>query len=557
MRVPILGLSVGAAPGGANGGAPEQGGGASSNTPSPPANSGLVRSAASLGFGLQDVGSRETQSVLLTNAGSTPLALQGLPSVQGAVFSASTNCAQSLAAGASCALSVEFAPAAPLPATGEVRWAYSTEHPELTVSLSGTGRAVVNVTSVSPSTLVNVGGTTVTVTGAGFSDGSKPLVKVGTTTVAESDVTVLSDTQLTFRMPVLASGTYSVTVTSSKGSSRTLDDALQVAAAIGGTLTTLRDSQGRGTLPSSFGNCSSRMGAVGYGQKSFLVPCITSNWGGNLYAAVWTGSGFSYRTIYRYSSMANSGVAGVFQDPRGFVVMGAGNYNMTSSFRIRTVSTASENQTGALSEFVHTSMGGTSGSVVAVVPDPTVTGGYFGVLRTTAAGDKTLLKFVVNAAGVISNVSAIGSRGASDPLAPVMGTAVIGRDGRVYVGSSMFSNSAQPILAIDPQTGAITTAFPGVYDGYNLTLGLAKDLAGNLYVGTNAGAIYRSSWNGSGYDPLQVTAGALGVSAVVDGPLGVNRLSASSMLIQTDWGNELGLVMGGTGGAYGFYRILN
>ena len=86
--------------------------------------------------------------------------------------------------------------------------------------------AVPMVTSLSPASGTVAGGTTVTVTGSGFYDGTSASAVTGVTAggVAGTSVTVASDTSLTFVTPVRAgadrtAGPGAVVVTTSGGAS--------------------------------------------------------------------------------------------------------------------------------------------------------------------------------------------------------------------------------------------------------------------------------------------------------------------------------------------------
>ena len=98
----------------------------------------LSASPSSESFGNQNVGSTSSaQTVTVTNPGTTAASMSSI-GVTGP-FSESNNCGTSLAAGASCAVSVSFAPTAAGSATGTLSVNSSAPGSPLTVALSGTG----------------------------------------------------------------------------------------------------------------------------------------------------------------------------------------------------------------------------------------------------------------------------------------------------------------------------------------------------------------------------------------------------------------------------------
>ncbi len=98
-------------------------------------------SASALDLGSSYVGDTASASVVLSNIGTAELVFS-LPTVQGAGFGLSTNCASPLAPGASCATQVTFTPGSSGPATGSVSFGTAGS-----VSLSGTGLASLTVAS--------------------------------------------------------------------------------------------------------------------------------------------------------------------------------------------------------------------------------------------------------------------------------------------------------------------------------------------------------------------------------------------------------------------------
>ena len=98
----------------------------------------LSASPASLSFGSAAVGSTSAaQTVTVTNTGSAAAAVSSVSA--GAPFAETNNCGSSIAAGASCTVSVTFKPAAAGSASANLTVASNATNPSLTVALSGTG----------------------------------------------------------------------------------------------------------------------------------------------------------------------------------------------------------------------------------------------------------------------------------------------------------------------------------------------------------------------------------------------------------------------------------
>lgn len=116
----------------------------------------LSLSAGSLAFGSQPVGTSATaQTVTLSNNGSSTLSLTSI-AVTGTDpgdFPETNTCGSSLAAGAPCAVSVTFKPAATGSRTAQLSISFSGSGSPQTVGLSGTGTATAPVASFSPTSL--------------------------------------------------------------------------------------------------------------------------------------------------------------------------------------------------------------------------------------------------------------------------------------------------------------------------------------------------------------------------------------------------------------------
>jgi hypothetical protein len=102
-----------------------------------PAGSPLTASPSSLSFGSTAVGGTSTSTVTVSNPGSAAASMSSV-GVTGP-FSETNNCGTSLAAGASCTVSVTFAPTAAGSASGTLSVNSSAPGSPLTVALSGTG----------------------------------------------------------------------------------------------------------------------------------------------------------------------------------------------------------------------------------------------------------------------------------------------------------------------------------------------------------------------------------------------------------------------------------
>ncbi|HEV2342868.1 MAG TPA: discoidin domain-containing protein [Actinocrinis sp.] len=102
--------------------------------------SALTASPSSLSFGNVNVGSTSgAQTVTVANPGGTAATISSVSA--GAPFTQTNTCGSSLAAGASCTVSVQFAPTAGGAASGTLSVASNAPGSPLTVTLSGTGVA--------------------------------------------------------------------------------------------------------------------------------------------------------------------------------------------------------------------------------------------------------------------------------------------------------------------------------------------------------------------------------------------------------------------------------
>jgi hypothetical protein len=98
----------------------------------------LSASPASLSFGSQAVGlASAARAVTVTNTGTATASLSSISA--SAPFAEANTCGSSLAAGASCTVSVTFTPTAGGAASGNLTVVSNATNPSLTVGLSGTG----------------------------------------------------------------------------------------------------------------------------------------------------------------------------------------------------------------------------------------------------------------------------------------------------------------------------------------------------------------------------------------------------------------------------------
>jgi hypothetical protein len=134
-----------------------------------PTGTALTASPSSESFGNENVGSTSSsQSVTVTNPGSSAVSMSSI-GVTGP-FGESNNCGTSLAAGASCTVSVSFAPTAAGAATGTLSVNSSAPGSPLTVALSGTG--VSSNTNLALNTSVSASSYTQTYVPANAVDGN-------------------------------------------------------------------------------------------------------------------------------------------------------------------------------------------------------------------------------------------------------------------------------------------------------------------------------------------------------------------------------------------------
>jgi len=129
-------------------------GGGGGSSPPPPAAPTVSLSATNLAFGQENMGSTSAaQTVTLSNTGNAALSISSmaLGGANSADFAQTSNCGASVAAGASCTISVTFTPSAAGARSASLAITDNATGSPQTVSLSGTG--LEPAVSLSPSTL--------------------------------------------------------------------------------------------------------------------------------------------------------------------------------------------------------------------------------------------------------------------------------------------------------------------------------------------------------------------------------------------------------------------
>lgn len=119
-----------------------------------PPTPGAVLSSTSLSFGSQTVGVAATNTVTLTNNGDATLNISSIAVTAGAtdfsrVASASNDCGSTLAANASCVVTVSFKPSTSGPRSGTLTFTTSASNSPQTVALSGSGVVALPIAGLS------------------------------------------------------------------------------------------------------------------------------------------------------------------------------------------------------------------------------------------------------------------------------------------------------------------------------------------------------------------------------------------------------------------------
>jgi hypothetical protein len=188
----------------------------------------LSASPSSLTFGSTTVGATSgAQSVTVSNTGSAAAAVSGI-SVTGD-FAQTNTCGSSIAAGASCSVSVTFHPTASGPRTGSLTVTSNATNSPTNVALSGTGATSGTATlSTSPTSLTFAS----TAVGSASAAQSVTVSNTGTAAASVSSVAVSGDyTQTnTCGSSIAAGGSCTVSVTFRPSASGTRTGSLTVTS---------------------------------------------------------------------------------------------------------------------------------------------------------------------------------------------------------------------------------------------------------------------------------------------------------------------------------------
>ena len=117
--------------------------------------SGVVLNPSNLDFGTQNVGTTSSAQTILSNNSTSALTITGfaLTGTNASDFAQTNNCPSSLAAGASCTISVTFTPGAGGTRSGRLSITDSASDSPQSVTLSGAGTAPAPGVSLSPNSL--------------------------------------------------------------------------------------------------------------------------------------------------------------------------------------------------------------------------------------------------------------------------------------------------------------------------------------------------------------------------------------------------------------------
>lgn len=182
---------------------------------------GVTLSPASLTFAPQNSGSTSAaQTVTLANRGTAALSITSITASPN--FAESNNCGSSVAAGASCTISVTFAPVAGGSLTGTLTVADNASGSPQTVALTGTGSTVTLVSSSNSLNISSPGGSASAVMQLSAAGGFSGSVNVAcsvtyqsTGTVTDAPTCSLNPTQQQVSGTSSASTTLTVDTTSS------------------------------------------------------------------------------------------------------------------------------------------------------------------------------------------------------------------------------------------------------------------------------------------------------------------------------------------------------
>ncbi len=206
---------------------------------------------ASLAFGSGNIGSSGTQSLTVSNAGSTALSISAANMTRAGFATVGLSLPMTVAAGGSGTINVDFVPSASGSVTGSLSLVSNAPTSPTVIALSGTGTAQTGQLSANPSSL-NLGTEAV---GSTSSKQNVTLTNSGSASITISTITVSG--------PFAFSGT-TLPVTLNPSSSLTLSVTFTptVSGAITGTL----------AVTSNAGNSATSVTLAGTGTSSALTP---------------------------------------------------------------------------------------------------------------------------------------------------------------------------------------------------------------------------------------------------------------------------------------------
>ena len=210
----------------------------------------LSASPSSLTFGSQTVGTASaTQAVTVTNTGTAAATVSGVAATGD--FSQTNTCGSSIAAGASCTVTVKFTPTASGTRTGSVSVTSNATNSPLTVALTGTGASAGTATlTASPTSLTfastNVGSTSAAQTVTVQNTGTVAATVSGTSVTGDYAQTNTCGSSIAAGASCTVSVTFHPTATGTRTGSLTVS-----SNASNPTLSVALSGTGAGTTPTN------------------------------------------------------------------------------------------------------------------------------------------------------------------------------------------------------------------------------------------------------------------------------------------------------------------